>query len=59
VYLTTAYSRNAGLAMESAASGFATSLALGNSYALANGQKSMFGAALGIRHVLSVRPEAP
>ncbi|AVA35735.1 porin (plasmid) [Cupriavidus metallidurans] len=51
VYLTTAYSRNAGLAMESAASGFATSLALGNSYALANGQKSMFGAALGIRHV--------
>ncbi|ODV41792.1 hypothetical protein AWV79_33125 [Cupriavidus sp. UYMMa02A] len=51
VYLTTAYSRNAGLTMDSAASGFATSLALGNSYSLSNGQKSMFGAAVGIRHI--------
>ncbi|SOY68850.1 Porin [Cupriavidus taiwanensis] len=50
IYLTTAYSRNAGLTLDSAASGFPSSLALGNSYALANGQASMFGAALGIRH---------
>ena len=51
MYLTTAYTRNAGLTMDSAASGFATSLALGNSYSLSNGQKSMFGAAVGIRHI--------
>jgi len=51
VYLTTAYSRNAGLALDSAAGGFPTSLASGNSYALASGQKSMFGAAVGIRHI--------
>ncbi|WER48299.1 porin [Cupriavidus sp. WKF15] len=50
VYLTTAYSRNGGLAMESAASNFATSLTL-NSYALPNGKTSMFGAAVGIRHI--------
>ncbi len=50
VYLTMAYSKNAGLAMESAASNFATSLTV-NNYTLANGQSSMFGAALGIRHV--------
>jgi predicted porin len=50
IYLTTAYSKNAGLAMESAASNFATSLTL-NSYALPNGQNSMFGVAVGIRHV--------
>jgi len=36
--------------MESAASNFATSLTL-NSYALPNGQNSMFGVAVGIRHV--------
>ncbi|MEM5431728.1 porin [Cupriavidus oxalaticus] len=51
VYLTTAYSKNAGLTLDSAASGFPSSLALGNSYALANGQSSMFGAAIGIRHI--------
>jgi predicted porin len=50
VYLTTAYAKNAGLTMESLATTFATSLSLGNSYALANGQSSMFGAAVGIRH---------
>ncbi|SOY77953.1 Porin [Cupriavidus taiwanensis] len=50
VYLTMAYSKNAGLAMDSAASNFATSLSL-NSYALPSGQTSMFGAAVGIRHV--------
>lgn len=50
IYLTVAYSRNAGLAMESAASGFATSLTL-NSYVLGNGQTSMVGGAVGIRHV--------
>lgn len=51
IYLTTAYSRNAGLAMDSAASGFSASRASGNVYALATGQKSSFGAAIGIRHV--------
>ncbi|MBP0625272.1 porin [Cupriavidus consociatus] len=50
VYLTTAYSKNAGLAMESAAGNFATSLAL-NSYTLPNGQTSMIGVAVGIRHI--------
>ncbi|MCY1274750.1 Outer membrane porin protein [compost metagenome] len=51
IYLTTAYSKNAGLTLDSAANNYATSLALGNSYTLANGQTSMFGAAVGIRHV--------
>lgn len=50
VYLSTAYSRNAGLALESAGQFYANSLSLGNSYALANGQKSMLGAAIGLRH---------
>lgn len=50
IYLTTAYSKNAGLAMESAASNFATSLTT-NTYVLPNGQTSMFGVAVGIRHV--------
>ncbi len=50
VYLTMAYAKNAGLAMESAASNYATSLTV-NNYALANGQSSMFGAAIGIRHI--------
>jgi hypothetical protein len=48
--LTTAYSRNAGLMLDSAASGFPSSLALGNTYALANGQTSMVGVAIGVRH---------
>lgn len=51
VYLTTAYSRNAGLMLDSAASGFPSSLALGNTYALANGQTSMVGVAIGVRHI--------
>jgi len=51
IYLTTAYSRNAGLAMDSAATGFSSSLALGNSYALPTDRNTMFGAAVGIRHV--------
>jgi len=50
VYLTAAYTKNAGLAMESAAIFYANSLSLGNSYALGNGQSSMFGIALGLRH---------
>ncbi|MGO4306938.1 porin [Cupriavidus sp. RAF12] len=50
IYLTMAYAKNAGLAMESAASHFATSLTV-NNYTLSNGQSSMFGAAVGIRHV--------
>lgn len=50
IYLTMAYAKNAGLAMESAASNYATSLTV-NNYALSNGQNSMFGAAVGIRHV--------
>ena len=36
--------------MESAAIFYANSLSLGNSYALANGQSSMFGIAVGLRH---------
>ncbi len=50
VYLTTAYAKNAGLMLESLATVYANSLSLGNSYALANGQSNMFGAAVGIRH---------
>lgn len=51
IYLTTAYSKNAGLTLDSAANSYASSLALGNSYTLAAGQSSMFGAAVGVRHV--------
>jgi predicted porin len=50
VYLTTAYAKNAGLTLDSAATAYATSLSLGNSYALGAGQTSMMGIALGIRH---------
>jgi len=50
VYVTTAYARNAGLMLDSASIGFANSLSLGNSYALANGRNAMLGVALGIRH---------
>lgn len=50
VYLSTAYAKHAGLMMESVATTFATSLSVGNSYALGNGQTSMVGVALGIRH---------
>jgi len=51
LYFTTSYSRNAGLMLESAASGYVASLALNNSYALASGQKSMIGGGVGIRHI--------
>lgn len=37
--------------MESLATNFATSLSVGSSYALGNGQTSMVGAALGVRHL--------
>ncbi len=50
VYLSTAYARNAGLMLESLATVYANSLSLGNSYAAANGQRSMVGVALGMRH---------
>ncbi len=50
LYLSTAYAKNAGLMMESVATVFANSLSLGNSYALANGQNSMVGVAVGVRH---------
>ncbi|WP_354687170.1 porin [Cupriavidus necator] len=50
VYLTTAYAKNAGLMLESLATVYANSLSLGNSYVLANGQRSMLGVALGLRH---------
>jgi len=49
-YLSTAYAKNTGLIMESAATVYANSLSLGNSYALANGQSNMLGVAVGIRH---------
>ncbi|WP_454740207.1 porin [Cupriavidus necator] len=50
VYLTTAYAKNAGLMMESLATFYANSLSLGNSYVLGQGQSTMFGLALGVRH---------
>lgn len=50
VYLTTAYAKNAGLMLESLATVYANSLSLGNSYALGNNERSMIGAAVGIRH---------
>ncbi len=50
VYLTTAFSKNAGLTLDSAANGYASSLALGNSYALGRGESTMLGAAIGVRH---------
>lgn len=44
VYLTTAYAKNAGLALDTASIGFA------NGYPLGGGKTNMFGAAIGIRH---------
>lgn len=49
-YLTSAFSKHAGLMLDSPATVFANSLALGNSYALAGGKDNMFGVAVGIRH---------
>lgn len=51
LYLSTAYSKNAGLMMDSGLTTYANTLALGNSLVLGNGKDSMFGAAVGIRHV--------
>jgi predicted porin len=50
IYLTSAFGKNAGLMLESGATVYANSLSLGSSYVLANGQSTMFGAAVGIRH---------
>ncbi len=44
VYLTTAYTKNAGLNFDTSAIGFA------NAYFLGQGKDNMFGAAVGIRH---------
>lgn len=44
VYLTTAYTKNAGLNFDTSATGFA------NGYPLGTGQSSMFGVAVGVRH---------
>lgn len=51
LYVSTAYARNAGLMLESAASGYGASLLLNNTYAPANGQSSMIGVAAGVRHI--------
>ncbi len=50
LYLTAAYSKNAGLGLDSLANGFANSLALGNSYTLGRGESNMLGIGLGVRH---------
>lgn len=50
IYMSTAYSKNAGLTLDSAANSYASSLATGNDYTLANGHSSMLGVAFGIRH---------
>nr|WP_315594785.1 porin [uncultured Cupriavidus sp.] len=51
LYLSTAYSKNAGLMMDSGVTTYANTLALGNSMVLGNGKDSMVGAVLGIRHI--------
>jgi len=51
LYLTTAYAKNAGLMLESGpAASFIGSLFLGSSYALGNGENTMVGVGLGLRH---------
>ena len=50
LYVSAAYAKNAGLTLDSAATGYLTSLALGSSYALPNGANSMLGVAVGMRH---------
>lgn len=49
-YLTAAFARNAGVMMESLATLYANSLALGNSYVLGRGQSTMLGLGVGVRH---------
>lgn len=51
LYLTTAFARHGGLMLESGSTGYGTSLFLNNSYALGNGQSTMLGVALGVRHI--------
>jgi predicted porin len=50
VYLTTAYAKNAVLTLDSLATGYLSSLALGTSYVLPSGGSSMLGVAVGLRH---------
>jgi len=50
LYATAAFAKNAGLMMDGGATVYANSLSLGNNYGLANGQSTMLGAAVGIRH---------
>lgn len=50
VYLSAAYAKNAGLGLDSALIANAVSLALGNSYALGNGNSPMMGVSIGVRH---------
>ncbi|WP_112187270.1 hypothetical protein [Ralstonia sp. GX3-BWBA] len=50
LYPSAAYSTNAGLTPDSAATGYLTSLALGFSYTLPSGANSMMGVAVGMRH---------
>ncbi|ABF10656.1 porin [Cupriavidus metallidurans] len=50
VYLSAAYAKNAGLMLDSALIAYANSLSLGNSYVLGNGNSSMLGVSVGVRH---------
>uniref|UniRef100_UPI003F496519 porin n=1 Tax=Cupriavidus yeoncheonensis TaxID=1462994 RepID=UPI003F496519 len=50
LYATVGYSKNAGLALDSLSNNFASSNAYGMPYSLANGQSSMLGVAIGLRH---------
>lgn len=50
IYMSTAYSKNAGLTLDSASNSYASSLATGNDYTLGNNHSSMLGVAFGIRH---------
>ncbi|GJG94262.1 porin [Cupriavidus pauculus] len=51
LYLSTAYSKNAGLMMDSGLTTYANTLALGNSLVLGNGKNSMVGTTIGMRHI--------
>lgn len=51
LYLSAAYAKNAGLMLDSGATSYANSLALGNSMALGTGENWMIGGVVGIRHV--------
>ncbi|MCO5396737.1 porin [Ralstonia soli] len=49
IYLTAAYAKNAGLTLDSAATGYLSSLGVAASYALPSGASSMLGVAVGMR----------